>query len=137
MYDFTRETVDLDAVRERIGRMRDDDESGRMGAPGRARPLWGLAFRLPHTFLERGLPGGFCGRCPSLRSRSRRLKAGGSQDWLPHDLCRRGARIKKYVASGFQPAARTWPARGVSVCHQRVNSTTRARWPLDNFSSLV
>jgi hypothetical protein len=50
VYDFTRETVDLDAVRERIGRMRDDDESGRMGAPGRARPLWGVAFSLSRNF---------------------------------------------------------------------------------------
>src|ERR1039457_1328281 len=51
----------------------------------------------PHTFPDCSLLGGFCGRCASLRSRSRRLKAGGSQDWLPHDLCRMGARIKKYA----------------------------------------
>ena len=30
------------------------------------------------------LSGGFFASCASLRSRSRRLKAGGSQDWLPH-----------------------------------------------------
>ena len=31
------------------------------------------------------LSGGFVAPCASIRSRSRRLKAGCSQDWLPHD----------------------------------------------------
>ena len=37
--------------------------------------------------------------------RRRRLKAGCSQDWLPHDLCRIVTRIKKYVALGKSACA--------------------------------
>ena len=67
------------------------------------------------------LLGGFFVRCASLRRRRRRLKAGGSQDWLPHDLCRMVARIKKYVALG--ESAGPTGARA-----SRRNLVRKARW---------
>src|ERR1017187_7622228 len=55
-------------------------------------PLWGR------------LSGGFFGTGASLRGGKGRLKAGCSQDWLPHNLGGMVSRIKKYAALAL-PAA--------------------------------
>ena len=65
------------------------------------------------------LSGGLFAPRASLRSRGRRLKAGGSQDWLPHDLCRMAASIKN-ISHGFSAHARDtsyrpWEAASVTL----------------------
>src|SRR5450759_3125955 len=46
--------------------------------------------------------GGFSRRCGSLRARQRRLKAGCSQDWLTHNLCRMAAHDTAFLVRNFR-----------------------------------